>query len=62
MDYIDAQVEAKLEAKLEAHKLNRDNAKDIATAAQLSCTLQRTMDLAQEKGASSWLTSLPGSI
>ena len=50
-DCIDAQVKA----KSEAHKLNRDNAKDLATALRgtLSCTLQRAMDHAHEKGASS---------
>ena len=57
LDCIDAQVKA----KSKVHRLNCDNAKDLATALRgtLSCTLQRAMDLAQEKGASSWLTSLP---
>ena len=54
-------IDAQIKAKSEAHKLNRDNAKDLATALRgtLSCTLQRAMDHAHEKGASSWLTSLP---
>ena len=57
LDCIDAQVKA----KSEVHRLNRENVKDLATALRgtLSCILQRAMDLAQEKGASSWLTSLP---
>ena len=57
MECIDAQVEAKAEAQ----KRQRNHAKDSATAlkASSSHSLQRAMDLAQEKGASSWLTTLP---
>ena len=57
MECIDAQVEAKVEAQ----KRQRNHAKDSATAlkASSSHSLQRAMDLAQEKGASSWLTTLP---
>ena len=43
------------------HKWNRDNAKTSATTlrATISNSLQHAMGLAKEKGASSWLTSLP---
>ena len=53
--------EAQINAKREAHKLNRDNARTSASLlrAAIPKSLQRAMDLAQEKGASSWLTSLP---
>lgn len=56
-DCIDAQVDAKLAAQ----RLQHDSAKEAATSLRdtVSCSLQRAMDLAQEKGASSWLTSLP---
>ena len=52
--------EAQINAKREAHKLNRDNARTSASLlrAAIPKSLQRAMDLAQEKGASSWLTSL----
>ena len=54
-------IDAQVKAKLGILRLNRDKAKDRATALRgtLSGTLQRAMDLVQEKGASSWLTSLP---
>ena len=54
-------LEAQINAKKDIHKQNRDNAKTSATIlrATISNSLQRAMDLAQEKGASSWLTSLP---
>ena len=57
LDCIDAQVDAKLAAQ----RLQRDSAKEAATSLRdtVSRSLQRAMDLAQEKGASSWLTSLP---
>lgn len=57
MDCIDSQVEAKVEAQ----KRQRNSAKDLATTlrASSSHSLQRAMDLAQEKDASSWLTTLP---
>ncbi len=52
LDCIDAQVKA----KSSVFTLNRDNAKDLATALRgtLSGRLQCAMDLAQEKGASSY--------
>ena len=54
-------LEAQVNAKRDAHKQNRDIAKSSATTlrATIPKSLQRAMDLAQEKGASSWLTSLP---
>ena len=57
LDCIDAQVDAKLSAQ----RLQCDSAKEAAMSLRdtVSCLLQRAMDLAQEKGASSWLTSLP---
>ena len=53
-------LEAQINAKKDTHKRNRDNAKTSATIlrATISNSLQHAMDLAQEKGASSWLTSL----
>ena len=56
-DCIDAQVNAKLAAQ----KLQRESSKAAASTLRdsISGSLQRAMDLAQEKGASSWLTSLP---
>ena len=54
-------LDAQIQAKRAAHKQNRKCAKSSATTlrATISAPLQRDMDLAQEKGASSWLTSLP---
>ena len=54
-------IESQVEAKVEAQKRQRNNAKELASALKESSsnTLQRAMDLAQEKGASSWLTTLP---
>ena len=54
-------IEAQLTAKKEVHKRNRERTR--ATAATLRATVdistQQAIDLAQEKGASSWLTALP---
>ena len=54
-------IEAQLTAKKEVHKQNRERTK--ATAATLRATVdistQHAIDVAQEKGASSWLTALP---
>lgn len=49
------------QAQVETQKLYCDRAKDAATTLRdkMLCSLQHAMDLAQEKGASSWLTSLP---
>ena len=53
-------LEAQINAKKDTHKRNRDNVKTSATIlrATISNSLQRAVDLAQEKGVSSWLTSL----
>ena len=50
-----------LETKKEVHKLKRDSARQVSEQLKesLNHSLKRSMDLAQEKGASSWLTSLP---
>lgn len=50
-----------MEAKSEVHKINRDRHKAIADRLMQSLpdSLKRSMALAQEKGASTWLTSLP---
>ena len=54
-------LDAQILAKRATHKQNRKCAKSSATTlrATISAPLQRAMDLAQEKGASSCLTSLP---
>ena len=50
-----------LEAKTDVHKLRREQARQASEhlKVHLSHSLKRSMDLAQEKGASSWLTTLP---
>jgi hypothetical protein len=50
-----------LEAKMEAHKLRREQARQTSEELRVSLhhSLKQFMDLIQEKGASSWLTSLP---
>ena len=54
-------LETQINAKRDVHKQNRDKA--IASAATLRVTIPKSrqcaMDLAQERGASSWLTILP---
>lgn len=59
--YTEEVITHQLEAKTEAQKLRRDQA--TRTFDQLNeslpNSLKRSIDLAQEKGASSWLTSLP---
>ena len=54
-------IEAQTTAKKAVHQLRRNNTKESASVIRqkVSAPLQRAMDLAQEKGASSWLTSLP---
>ena len=54
-------VACQLEAKSEVHKLRREQARQNSEQVKESLTqsLKRSMDLAQEKGAPSWLTSLP---
>ena len=52
---------SQVKAKSDTHKANYNTSKVSASAlwGTVSTSLQRAMDLAQEKGASSWLTSLP---
>ena len=54
-------VQEQLEARGEVRKMKRERSTQIATdlSQTLSISLKRSMDLAQEKGASTWLTSLP---
>ena len=53
--------EEQFKARARIHKLRRDQQSTSATVLKplLPSTLQRSMLLAQEKGASSWLTALP---
>ena len=50
-----------MSAKQEIQKQKLERLKYLAAAIRpsLTSTLQRPMDLAQEKGASSWLSSVP---
>ena len=54
-------IEAQITAKKAVHQQRRTNAKVSASVIRgnVPAPLQRAMDLALEKGASSWLTSLP---
>jgi len=54
-------LEAQVKAKTTAKKIKSDKAKSSAASlrASTSTQSQRAMDLAQEKGASSWLSTLP---
>ena len=54
-------IEAQIKAKKAVHQQRRNNAKESASAIrdEAPAALQRAMDLAQEKGALSWLTTLP---
>ena len=54
-------IAAQLKAKAEVKSLRRRDVKDAASElkAKLPACLQRAVDLAQESGASSWLTSRP---
>ena len=51
----------KSQQKRAVHQQHRNTSKESASVIRKSvpATLQRAMDLGQEKGASSWLTSLP---
>ena len=53
--------ETQMRSRNEVHKLKQDQSKQDAEKVKqpLSTSLQRSMDLAQEKGASTWLTTLP---
>ena len=59
--YTNDVISNQLKAKADVHKLKRQQAISAATDLKqaLSSSLKRAMDLAQEKGASSWLTLLP---
>lgn len=59
--YTDEVIARQLEAKTEVHKLRREQASQASEQLKesISHSLKWSMDLAQEKGASSWLTSLP---
>ena len=56
-DCIEAQTTAKKTVRQERDNSNKASVSSIREDA--SAALQRAMDLAQERGASSWLTSLP---
>ena len=60
-EYTGEVVHEQVEAKNEVHKMKRDQSSQAADSLKksLSVSLQRSMDLAQEKGASIWLTSIP---
>ena len=60
-DYCFECLEDQLKVRRDTHKKNRDRANSSATLLRATApkSLQRAMDLAQEKGASSWLTALP---
>ena len=59
--YSEKVVDCQLEAKSEVYKLIREQTRQNSEQVKESLTqsLKHSMDLAQEKGASSWLTSLP---
>ena len=61
LQYTHEVVARQLEAKTEVHKLRREQSIQASEQLKESLTpsLKRSMDLAQEKGASSWLTSMP---
>ena len=52
-----AQQEPKTRARSNKRAKHRENARNLES--QLSAPLQRSMELSQEKGASTWLTALP---
>ena len=59
--YTNEIVAHQLEAKTNVYKLRREQAMQTSEQLKvnLSHSLKRSMDLAQEEGASSWLTALP---
>ena len=59
--YTSEVVTQQLEAKTDVHKLRWEQARHASDylKVRLPHSLKRSMDLAQEKGASSWLTALP---
>ena len=60
-EYSDKIISLQCNAKSEIRKLKHEHYTQTASTLKLSLSssLQRSMDLAQEKGSSSWLTSLP---
>ena len=60
-EYSDEIISLQCNAKSEIRKLKHEHYTQTASTLKLSLSssLQRSMDLAQEKGSSSWLTSLP---
>ena len=60
-EYAGDVVNNQMEAKHDVCKLKREKGKQAADSVnqQLSVTLKRAMDLAQERGASTWLTTQP---
>ena len=60
-DYPFEALEEQMDAKANLHKLRRSQQQESASLLKpsLNNSLQRAMELAQEKGASSWLTALP---
>ena len=60
-EYPDDVINEQIEAKSEVHRMKREQSTQAAEILKqsLSTSLKHSMDLAQEKGASIWLTSLP---
>ena len=60
-EYTGEVVYEQVEAKNEVRKMKHEQSTQAADSLKqsLSVSLQRSMDLAQEKGASIWLTSIP---
>ena len=60
-EYPDDVINEQVEAKSEVHRMKREQSTQAAEILKqsLSTSLKRSMHLAQEKGASIWLTSLP---
>ena len=60
-EYPDDVINEQVEAKGEVHRMKREQSTQAAEILKqsLSTSLKRSVDSAQEKGASVWLTSLP---
>ena len=61
LEYTFGTLEAQMNAKTEVRRLRQEKLSSVAAQVRsdLPNSLQRSMDLAQEKGASSWLSALP---
>ena len=61
LEYSEETISEQIDAKAQICKLKQEESKHAADSfkEQLPSSLQRSMSLAQKKGASSWLTSLP---